>query len=71
MQHDLIACLGKVNSGALPSSGSAGFPSSHEALIDSVRAHMMEGRGAVKSDIKLIELLGRGSVSLLLFLQSL
>ena len=62
-QHELIACLGKVNSGGPTQSEASANLSSHTILIDSVRTHILEGRGAVKEEIKLLFLIGQGSVS--------
>ena len=59
-QHELIECLGKVGSGAEQAPGCA---AANAALIDGVRLHMTEGRGATRENITLMELLGQGSVS--------
>ena len=60
LQHELIECLGKVGSGAEQAPGCA---AANAALIDGVRLHMTEGRGAARENITLMELIGQGSVS--------
>ncbi|GAX83025.1 hypothetical protein CEUSTIGMA_g10452.t1 [Chlamydomonas eustigma] len=60
-QHELIECLGKVNSVLPGGAVSSGRRGSSAVLVDNVRARMTEGADGSRDKIELQRLLGQGS----------